>query len=287
LTGVSQQRVATRAAVSRAGDQCCRGGPGHQRASSKRRHRPGLSTPRPPARPLPPESPRASLGRAQRKEWVMVPAKPFQLGHPWCNCSPLSAATEPSPLVQALFSFRCSQGSRSSRKILGSFRGKEGWMWFLPPSGPERTMDIGPSRKRCASSRSARSITAWVLHPCLMARPASETTHEAENQAVSLPWRCCLPPWSSSRHGSSGSDLHGHTSTVSLPASTQPPVQQAMELQAAKIQHRGFGAGAHHFLRFSQAERATMAMGQALANQSSPCGPADPAGIWLWLSAKT
>lgn len=41
-----------------------------------------------------------------------------------------------------------------------------------------------------------KPITSWVLHPCLLARRASETTYEAENQVGSLYWRCChgLPP---------------------------------------------------------------------------------------------
>lgn len=28
-------------------------------------------------------------GTAQREEWALVPAEPFQLGQPWCNCSAL------------------------------------------------------------------------------------------------------------------------------------------------------------------------------------------------------
>lgn len=46
-------------------------------------------------------------------------------------------AAELSPTVLVLLSSRCSQGSSSSRKIQGPFRGKEGWIWLLPPPSPE------------------------------------------------------------------------------------------------------------------------------------------------------
>lgn len=141
-TGFIDRRItATRSnsGSSRAGDQCCGGGPGHQRASSKGWHHPGPPAPRLPAWPLPPESPRALLGKAQRKEWVMVPASPFNSAIPGATALLLfkAGAAEPSPSVWVLLSFRCPQGSSSARKIQGPFRGKEGWFWLLLPSGPE------------------------------------------------------------------------------------------------------------------------------------------------------
>lgn len=262
MTGVSQQRVATRAAagpgINAAG--AAPGARGHPRSDSTAR---GCSRPRCRHGRCPPRALVPSWGehRGRCGSWCLQ--SPFNSAIPgatallWFK----AGAAEPSPSVWVLLSFRCPQGSSSSRKIQGPFRGKEGWIWLLLPSGPERTMDIGPSRIWCVSSPRAMSITAWVLHPCLLARPASETTHKAENQAGSLHWRCCLPPWSSPRRRNSGSGLHSHTSAVSLPASTQPLAQQAVEPHVAKTQCGGFGAGVHHFPKLSQAERATLSVG--------------------------
>lgn len=127
-------------------------------------------------------------------------------------------AAELSPTVLLLLSSRCPQGSSSFRKIQRPFRGKEGWIWLLPPPGPEQTTDTGHSRTWCVSSPSAMNIIAWVLHVCILARPTSE----AENQAGSLHWRCCLPPWYFPTHRSPGSGLHDHMSTVSLQPAPSP-----------------------------------------------------------------
>lgn len=61
-TGFIDRRIAatrSNSGSSRAGDRCCGGGPGCQRASSKGRHRPGL-----PASRLPPREPSCLLGES-------------------------------------------------------------------------------------------------------------------------------------------------------------------------------------------------------------------------------
>lgn len=124
-------------------------------------------------------------------------------------------------------------------------------------SDQEQTMDIGPSRTCSVSSPCAMSITALRLHPCFLARPTSETTYAAENQAGSLDWSCCLPPRSSRRNRNPGSCFYGRMSPLVLLALAL----QGMELHADKMQCRGFGAGAFHFPKFPQAERADFSGG--------------------------
>lgn len=127
-----------------------------------------------------------------------------------------SSAAETSPSVSMLLlSFRRPAEAappERSKDRLESKKNRSGSCFPLAQSKP-RTLN--PALKLYAMS-----ITAWVLHPGVLVRPTSETTHGAENQAGSLHCRCCLPLWCFAGHRSSGSGLHSPKSSVSLPAST-------------------------------------------------------------------
>lgn len=111
-TGFIDRRIAatrSNSGSSRAGDRCCGGGPGCQRASSKGRHRPGLPASRlPPPRALVPSR---GKHRGRSGSWCLQSS--FNLAIPgatallWFQAGVKAGAAEPSPSVWVLLSFRC------------------------------------------------------------------------------------------------------------------------------------------------------------------------------------